>query len=42
VAWGWDPLVRTPELVKIMVTADILALESGGHVIDRPELPGWA
>jgi GDPmannose 4,6-dehydratase len=40
-AWGWDPLVRTPELVKIMVAADILALESGGHAVDRPEIPGW-
>ncbi|MFD5807614.1 GDP-mannose 4,6-dehydratase [Rhodococcus aetherivorans] len=39
---GWNPRVRTPQLVKIMVDADLAALESrGGHRIDRPELPGW-
>jgi len=41
-ALGWKAQVQTPELVKIMVAADIRALE-GSHqtFIDRPELPGW-
>lgn len=39
---GWKPRVRTPELVKIMVAADIEALEYEGIApIDRPALPGW-
>jgi GDPmannose 4,6-dehydratase len=40
--WGWKPRVLMPELVKIMVEADMRALEGGGHTeIDRPDLPGW-
>jgi GDPmannose 4,6-dehydratase len=40
---GWDPKVRTPELAKLMVDADISALEAGErHWIDRPALPGWS
>ncbi|MDV2476486.1 GDP-mannose 4,6-dehydratase [Rhodococcus zopfii] len=40
---GWHPRVQTPELVKLMVDADISALEAGGrHWIDRPALPGWS
>ncbi len=39
---GWKAQVQTPELVKIMVDADIRALEEGGaSTIDRPALPGW-
>lgn len=39
---GWDPRVQAPELAKIMVAADIQALEDGGDgPIDRPALPGW-
>jgi GDPmannose 4,6-dehydratase len=39
---GWRPQVFMPELVKIMVEADIRALEDGDQIgIDRPELPGW-
>jgi GDPmannose 4,6-dehydratase len=39
---GWKPQVQTPELVKIMVEADIRALEDGAPIrIDRPDLPGW-
>lgn len=39
---GWDPQVHTPDLVKIMVAADIQALEDGApSSIDRPTLPGW-
>jgi GDPmannose 4,6-dehydratase len=39
---GWKPQVQTPELVKIMVEADIRALEHQGRIwIDRPHLPGW-
>ena len=40
--WGWKPQVLVPELVRIMVEADIRALEGGGQSpIDRPDLPGW-
>jgi GDPmannose 4,6-dehydratase len=39
---GWKAQVQTPELVKIMVAADIRALENSGQTwIDRPQLPGW-
>jgi GDPmannose 4,6-dehydratase len=39
---GWNPQVHLPELVKIMVAADIQALEDGGpNWIDRHTLPGW-
>jgi GDPmannose 4,6-dehydratase len=39
---GWKPQVHTPELVKIMVAADIHALEDGARTsIDRPTVPGW-
>lgn len=39
---GWKPQVQTPELVKIMVEADIEALAGGPtYSIDRPILPGW-
>ena len=33
---GWKPQVQTPELVKIMVEADIRALEARPIWIDRP------
>jgi GDPmannose 4,6-dehydratase len=39
---GWKPQVLMPELVKIMVEADMRALEGCGDIeIDRPDLPGW-
>ena len=39
---GWRPQVLMPELVKIMVKADIRALANGAQrQIDRPDLPGW-
>ncbi len=39
---GWKPQVMLPELVKIMVGADIKALEhAGSDWVDRPDLPGW-
>jgi GDPmannose 4,6-dehydratase len=39
---GWKSQVMLPELVKIMVAADIKALEhAGSNWIDRPKLPGW-
>jgi GDPmannose 4,6-dehydratase len=39
---GWKPQVQTPELVKIMVEADIQALEHARPTwIDRPTLPDW-
>ncbi|MFC9786515.1 GDP-mannose 4,6-dehydratase [Rhodococcus sp. NPDC127528] len=41
-ALGWKAQVLAPELARIMVAADIRALELGGTpCIDRPELPGW-
>src|SRR5262249_29279102 len=39
---GWKPQVQTPELVKIMVEADIRALEDTAPIqIDQPDLPAW-
>jgi GDPmannose 4,6-dehydratase len=40
---GWKPQVKMPELVNIMVDADIRALaqETPRAGIDRPHLPGW-
>jgi GDPmannose 4,6-dehydratase len=39
---GWKAQVQMPELVKIMVAADINAIEAFSPVwIDRPTLPGW-
>ncbi|MBS1692094.1 MAG: GDP-mannose 4,6-dehydratase [Actinobacteria bacterium] len=39
---GWKAHVQMPELVKIMVEADIKALENSGPTwIDRPDLPSW-
>jgi GDPmannose 4,6-dehydratase len=39
---GWKPQVMLPELVKIMVAADITALEHGDSArIDQPQLPCW-
>ena len=39
---GWKPRVPMSDLVKIMVDADIRALEAGSQPeIDRPDLPGW-
>jgi GDPmannose 4,6-dehydratase len=41
-ALGWFPKVQLPELAKIMVAADVQAIEEGGAgLIDRPALPGW-
>jgi GDPmannose 4,6-dehydratase len=38
----WKPQVQMPQLVKIMVAAEILALEHSAPTwIDRPDLPGW-
>lgn len=40
---GWKPTVHTPELARIMVDADIAALEhEGRHWIDKPSLSDWA
>ena len=39
---GWKSQIQTPELVKIMVDADIRALEHACTTwIDRPQLSGW-
>ncbi|MCW2866328.1 MAG: gmd [Marmoricola sp.] len=39
---GWKTQVDTEELARIMVDADIAALEhEGSHWIDRPDLDGW-
>jgi GDPmannose 4,6-dehydratase len=39
---GWKPQVHMPELVRIMVEADMRALEEGSQTeIDLPDLPGW-
>lgn len=39
---AWNPQVHARELIKIMVTADIQALENGhDSPIDRPAVPGW-
>lgn len=40
---GWVPRVRTPELARIMVDADIKSLEcEGRHWVDTPAIPAWA
>jgi GDPmannose 4,6-dehydratase len=40
---GWRPSVRTPELARIMVDADIAALEQpDGVLVDVPMLPAWS
>ncbi|MFW0795337.1 GDP-mannose 4,6-dehydratase [Gordonia sp. CPCC 205515] len=39
---GWNATVQVPQLVQIMVDADMLAVERGDlGVIDKPALPGW-
>lgn len=39
---GWKASVHTPELAKIMVDADIKALEHEGRPwIDSPSHPDW-
>jgi len=39
---GWKTTVDTEQLARIMVDADIEALEHAGrHWIDRPALRGW-
>jgi GDPmannose 4,6-dehydratase len=39
---GWKPQILAPELAKIMVDADVRALEQTSQAeIDRPNLPGW-
>jgi GDPmannose 4,6-dehydratase len=39
---GWKPQVHIQELVKIMVEADIKALENANTTwVDRPQVPGW-
>jgi GDPmannose 4,6-dehydratase len=39
---GWKATVHTPELARIMVDADIAALECEGRSwIDRPQVPSW-
>jgi GDPmannose 4,6-dehydratase len=39
---GWKPQVQAPDLVRIMVDADIRALEDARTTwIDHPQLPGW-
>jgi GDPmannose 4,6-dehydratase len=39
---GWQAQVQLPEIVKIMVAADVRALEDARSTrIDRPQLPGW-
>jgi len=39
---GWKAHVQMPELVRIMVEADMRTLEDRDQVeIDRPDLPGW-
>lgn len=40
---GWRPSVRTPELARIMVEADVAALQSEGKPwIDTPHLEPWS
>ena len=40
---GWKAAVHTAELARIMVDADIAALECDGKPwIDKPMLPGWS
>jgi len=39
---GWKVSIHTAELARIMVDADIAALDCDGKPwIDRPTLPGW-
>ncbi|GAB24359.1 GDP-mannose 4,6-dehydratase, partial [Gordonia polyisoprenivorans NBRC 16320 = JCM 10675] len=39
---GWRPTVHTPDLARIMVDADIAALECEGKPwIDKPVLASW-
>lgn len=39
---GWVPQVRTPELARLMVDADIAALKASGTAwIDKPQVEGW-
>ena len=39
---GWRPKVMAPDLARLMVDADIMALEcEGKHWIDKPALAGW-
>jgi GDPmannose 4,6-dehydratase len=39
---GWKPAVQTPELARIMVDADIAALEcEGSPWIDKPSVASW-
>lgn len=38
---GWVPSVHGKELARLMVDADILALEHGPEWIDRVTLPSW-
>ncbi|GER21694.1 GDP-mannose 4,6-dehydratase [Zafaria cholistanensis] len=39
---GWEPTVKTPELARIMVDADIEALKNAGtHWIDTVNLKSW-
>jgi GDPmannose 4,6-dehydratase len=39
---GWKPQVLMPQLVKIMVEADVRAVEDGHQTAtDIPDLPGW-
>lgn len=41
-ALGWTPTVRTPELARIMVDADIAALECAGKPwVDTPAVADW-
>jgi GDPmannose 4,6-dehydratase len=41
-ALGWTATIHTPQLARLMVEADITALEHGGRSwIDRPALPGY-
>jgi GDPmannose 4,6-dehydratase len=40
---GWKASAHTAELARIMVAADIAALECDGKPwIDKPTLPGWS
>ena len=40
---GWTPTVETPDLARIMVEADVRALNCAGTAwVDRVQLPSWA
>jgi GDPmannose 4,6-dehydratase len=40
---GWNASIHTVELARLMVDADIAALECEGKPwIDKPLLPGWS